>query len=117
MFLPPFQPDNVYPDTEWHNISGKEFVDFINRTYDNIIHWRKNLFKFPAGKASRIFINERTIWLDHYDRSAPFKIIALKVFMTLPCLLLQKPPRNSKAKNDSKALEDSLKLWKNRYVS
>ena len=60
MFLPLYQPNNIYPDTEWHNISGKEFVDFINRTYD-IIHWRKDLFKLPAGKASRIFINELTI--------------------------------------------------------
>ena len=25
VFLPPYQPD-VYPDTEWHNISGKQFV-------------------------------------------------------------------------------------------
>ena len=49
MFFPPYQPDNIYPDIEWRNISGKEFVDFINRTYDNIIHWSKNLFKLPAG--------------------------------------------------------------------
>ena len=111
VFLELCQPDNIYPDTEWDNISGKEFVDFINRTYDNIIHWRKNLFKLPAGKASRIFINELTIWLDHYNRSTPFKSIELKVFMTLPCLLLQKPSRNSKAKDHSKALEDRLKLW------
>ena len=55
-FLPPYQPDNIYSDTEWHNISVKEFVDFINRTYDNIIHWRKNLFKLPDGKTTRIFI-------------------------------------------------------------
>ena len=28
MFLPLYQPDNIYPDTEWHHISGKEFADF-----------------------------------------------------------------------------------------
>ena len=42
MFLPSYQSDNIYPDTEWHNISGKELVDFITKTYDAIIHWRKN---------------------------------------------------------------------------
>ena len=52
-FLPSYQPDKIYPDTEWHKISGKAFVDFINRTYDDIIHWREKLFKVPAGKASR----------------------------------------------------------------
>ena len=30
--------------------------------------------------------------------------------MTLPSLLLQKPSRNNKAKDHSKALEDKLKL-------
>ena len=111
MFLPPCQPDNIYPDTEWHNISGEEFVDFINGTYDSIIHWRKNLFKLPSYKASHIFINELTVWLDHYNRSTQFKSIALKALMTLPCLLRQKPSRNSTAKDHSKALENRLKLW------
>ena len=31
--------------------------------------------------------------------------------MTLPCLLLQKPSRNTKAKDHSKVLGDRLKLW------
>ena len=96
MFLPPYQADNIYSDAEWYNISGKEFVDFINRTYDNMVHWRKNLLKLPAGKASRLFINELTTWLDLYNRNTPFKNIVLNVFMTLP---------------GYKALEDRLKLW------
>ena len=108
VFHPLYQPDNTYPDTEWHNISGKQIFDFINRTYDDIIRWRKNLFKLPTGKAGRLFSNELTIWLDHYNRS---KSIAFKIFMTLPCLLRQKPSRNSKAKDHSKTLEDRLKPW------
>ena len=36
MFLPQYQLDDIYPNTEWHNTSGKEFVDFINRTYEQI---------------------------------------------------------------------------------
>ena len=31
--------------------------------------------------------------------------------MTLPCLLFQKPSRNTKAKDHSKALGNRLKLW------
>ena len=67
------------------------------------------MFKF--GKASRLFISELTMWLDHYNRSTSFKSIALKVFMTLPCLILQKPSCNSKAKDHAKALDERLKLW------
>ena len=79
----------------------------------------KNCSKFLPVKLV-VLINELTIWLDHYNISTPFKSITLKVFITLPCLLLQKPSRNSKAKGHSKTLEDRLKLWnegKNRYVS
>ena len=32
--------------------------------------------------------------------------------MTLPCLLLQKPSRNSKAKDHVKKLQERLKVWK-----
>ena len=60
VFLPSYQIDDIYPKTEWHTISGKDFVDFINTTYDDIIHWRKNLFKLPTSKASRLFISELT---------------------------------------------------------
>ena len=67
--------------------------------------------KLPTGKASRLFINELTIWLDHHNRSTPFKSIELKVFMTLPCLLLQKSPRNSKAKDHLKTLEGMKKKY------
>ena len=87
-FLPPHQPNNTYPDNELHNIFCKEFIYFVKRTYDDMINSRKHLFKLPVGKASHLFINEFTIWLDHYNRSIPFKSIALKVFMMLPCLLL-----------------------------
>ena len=36
----------------------------------------------------------------------------IKVFMTLPCLLLQKPSKNSKAKDHTKKREERLRLWK-----
>ena len=35
--------------------------------------------------------------------------------MMLPCLLLQKPSQNSKAKDHSKALEDRLKWMKENH--
>lgn len=59
----------------------------------------------------RLFINELFLWLDHYNRETAFKCIALKVFMTLPCLLLQKPSRNCKAKDHVKKLEERLRVW------
>ena len=71
------------------------------KTYSNFLTVKQLEYLLP---------NELIIWLDHCNRSTPFKSIALKVFLTLPCLLLQKLSRNSKAKDHLKALEGRLKL-------
>ena len=81
----PFYESDPLLNTEWHDYSGENFENLINSTYDDIIHWKKNLFKLPNGRASLLFINELSLMT--------FKCIALKVFMTLPCLLLQNPSR------------------------
>ena len=87
--LPSNEPDPL-PTTKWHDYTLEQFLNLINSTYDDIIKWKKNLFKLPNGKASRLFINELSLWLDHYNRGTDFKSIVLIVFMTLSCLLLQK---------------------------
>ena len=54
--LPSYEPDPL-PTTKWHDYTAEQFVNLINSTYDDIIHWRKNLFKLPNGKAGCLFIN------------------------------------------------------------
>ena len=105
--LPFYKPDPPL-NTEWHEYSGEQFVNLINSTYDDVIPWRKNLFKLPNDRASRLFINELSLWLDHFNRGMAFNCIA---FLTFPCLPFQKPSPNSKAKDHVKKLEEKLKLW------
>ena len=95
-----------------NSLNGHEFVEIIHRVYDEIVQWRKNLFKLPSGNAAKMFIRELTSWLEHFNRDSEYKSIALKVYMILPSLLLQKPTRNSKAKDHTKKLEERLSTWK-----
>ena len=44
------------------------------------------------------------------------KSISLKALMSMPCLLLQKPSKTSKAKDHLSALERRLVLWKNGEI-
>ena len=53
--LPSYEPD-LLPTKKWHDYTAQQFVNLINSTYDDIIHCRKNSFKLPNGKASRLFI-------------------------------------------------------------
>ena len=56
-------------------------------------------------------------WLEHFNKGTVFEGIALKVYMILPSLLLQKPSRNSKASDHQLKLMERLKLWKEGKVS
>ena len=70
----------------------------------------------PSGKARKEFITELSSWLNKFNNDTPFKSIALKVYMILPSLLLQKPSRKSKAKQHSAKLSQRLTLWKERKI-
>jgi len=53
------------------------------------------------------------LWLKHFNQSSSkFNSFALKAFMVMPDLLLQKPSRNSKGKDNSLALNRRIVEWK-----
>ena len=109
--IPNYIPDEPYPNKDWHDMTGLQLTQTIDNIYDEIVHWRKSLFKLPSGTAGRSFISRLTNSLDHFNRGTEFCRITLKVFMVLPCLLLQKPSRQRKSKDHSKKLEERQQLW------
>ena len=50
---------------------GVEAKD-INTAYDEIIHWKKNLFKVPSDKSGKIFILELAKWLEHCNTKSSY---------------------------------------------
>ena len=77
-----------------NSLYGHEFVETIHRVYSEIVQWRENVFKLPSRNAAKIFIRELTSCLEYFNRDSEYKSIALKVYMILPSLPLQKPTRN-----------------------
>ena len=85
----------------------------VQAAYQEIVFFRKNLFNIPSGKAGKEFITELTSWMKHFNsENSPYQIIALKVFMILPALMLQKPFQKSKTKDHVVCLNKRLELWK-----
>ena len=37
------------PHFVWGNFSGSEMLTIINKAYDEIVHWRQNLFPVPLA--------------------------------------------------------------------
>ena len=99
-----------------NNTPGDRFEHLINSAYNETIFWRKNLFMLPSGKAAKSLIKELTFWLDQFNRETKLYGIALKVFMLLPNLLIQKPSQQSKAKEHNNKLSERLQLWKDGNI-
>jgi hypothetical protein len=92
-------------------MSGKYFSTQVNEVYDEITEWRKMSSSYLQGNMERLFTSELTSWLSKFNSDSPYQCIALKAFMILPSILLQKPPKKSKAKEHSVSLERRLRQW------
>ena len=110
--LPIFQPVEMTPTATYNNITGNDFVNTINNAYDQVRMWRKNVFLVPSGKHGKAFIILLTDWIQRFNNDSSFQGIALKTFMTIPSLMLQKPSAKSKTKEHNNALAARLELWK-----
>ena len=86
-----------------YNREGPTFTGLTDKAYDEAVHWRKNIFKLSSGNARKAFIKLQTEWLRKYNNNLVFKGIALKVYMLLPMILLQKPSPASKSKQHTEA--------------
>ena len=75
------------------------------------MHWKRNLFKVPSGKAGKAFTRELSRMFSAYAERSALESVAMKAAMTMPALLLQKPNAKSKAKEHTSHLERRLKLW------
>ena len=105
MNLPQYTEINKMPDTPYNNVSPLAFTTAIVQVYEEMVTWRENLFLVPTGKVGKTFIKLISEWLNNFNIANSFQVIAVKVVMILPNLLLQKPSSTSKSKEHSKVLE------------
>lgn len=84
----------------------------IDTAYNEITTWRKNTFLVPYGKTGRDFIEQLTKHINDWNKKTEMQHIALKAAIVLLALGLQKPSRQSKAKDHQECLSRRLTLWK-----
>ena len=108
--LPNFSPMQD-PTFVWGNCDGNTVCSHLNTCYNEVIHWKRNLFKVPLGKIGDSFVSEMARLFSAYATSSSLESIALHAAMSMPHLLLQKPPGRSKPKDFKKHLERRLSIW------
>ena len=77
-----------------------------------MVHWKRNIFTVPSGKAGKEFVRELTTLFSSHAQASALERIALKVVTVASVLLLQKPHPASKCKDHSKALSRRLEAWR-----
>ena len=97
----------------WGNKSSLEFTRDLNVIYDKIVFYRQNIFKLPSGSAGKEYIRETTRLIRSWTTKSELKNVAWKCIMIMPCLLLQKPSKDSKSKDHVNALKRRFSLWQN----
>ena len=72
-------------------MQGADFIQAISAAYDEVVHWRHNLFLSPSGKTGKQFTFELAKLFGAYGEGSALESIALKASVVIPALLLQKP--------------------------
>lgn len=99
------------PYFQWGNHDGMVFCAEVSTTYEEVIHWRRNLFLVPSGSTGKAFVELAQLFQAFADCST-LECIAMKVITILQTLLfLQKPSHTSKTKDHVKHLQKSLEVW------
>ena len=74
--------------------------------------FQEKYFQCTTGKSGKAFIEELTFWIKQFNSNSDLNSVALKAFMVLPTLILQKLSATSKGKDHSSAIERRLNLWR-----
>ena len=61
---------------QWGELSGKDFSHAIDCAYSEMVHWRKNVFSVPSGKAGKQFVRELTTLFSAYAQASALESIS-----------------------------------------
>ena len=105
-------PPWATPTFTWGDVDAEPFTQRLDHAYSVVVHWRRNVFTVPSGKAGTGFVSELSRLFLAYAEGSALESIALKAAMTMCALLLQKPNRTSKSKDHVACLERRMTLWR-----
>ena len=109
--LPSFDPMAPPRNFTWNDLDGETFCMRVDAAFSEAVHWRRNVFSVPRGRAGKAFVTELSRLWQAYGSASAMECIALRAASLMCMLLLQKPHEKSKAKEHSACLERRLAAW------
>ena len=93
-----------------------EYWEEKENAFNELVHWKRNLFDLPKGVPGKAFINELTKHINKWSSKSPNWEICLKSLMVMPSLILQRTSNKCKMSQIKSHVEKSLNLWENKGV-
>ena len=101
----------------WGDMDATSFTKSLESAYKETVHWKKNCFRIPQGKAGKSFIHELAHLFHAFATGSALESVALKAATVLALLILQKSHHNSKPKEHAACLERRMKLWEEGNIT
>ena len=95
-----------------NQVDGLPVTTEIERIYEEIVFWRKNIFELTKGRVGKLFVNETARLFESLTEGNPMERFALKAMAVMPHLILQKSSRKMKAPEIRAAVEKRMDMWK-----
>ena len=102
--LPPFPP-LCAPTFKWGESDAVQFIDDVQRAYEQTVKWRKNVFKLPSGSSGKKFTQALSKLYLAWGEKTPLECIALKAAAIMAPLLLQQPASKTSYRENTEHLE------------
>ena len=106
------QPGPQENNFSWGEVDGATITRDLRRAYEEVVHWRRNIFMVPSGAVGKEFVRELTRLLQGFAQDSAIAPIAFHAIMTAPSLLLQRTEPKIKAKDCQACLQRRLMLWR-----
>jgi len=109
--LPPYTP--LSTEFSWSDyVDGATFSQKVTDAYDEVVHWRSNLFLVPYGRIGKEFVQELSRLISAFGEGSALEGIAIKATMIQCTLLLQRPYQSASTSDFISCLKRRLDLWK-----
>ena len=102
--------DETY-NFKWGLHEGSDIAPQIFNAYDQIVHWRRNIFMPPTGNTTKTMMQEMLKLMKSWNDHTELGKIAMHALMIMPALLMQKPFAKSKSRDHVAALKRRLEMW------
>ena len=96
---------------KWGEHDSSSYSTSLSSAYQEVVHWRRNIFRVPQGKGGKLFVSELARLFRAYAEESALEPIALRAVTVISVLALQKPSRKAKSKELNDCLERRMAVW------